>query len=234
MNQDAVSPFDEELDQPPPSILSDVFIILAITLNGVGIGYLVTNYGTHLLAEPRMGPWLIARATGITAYFLLWMLALAGILLSHPKRTRIKLLHPVTRMRLHTLLAIFTLSFVLLHVMAVILDSYANVGVIGSLVPFESKYRSLPVALGTLGLYAGIVTGVCARFRIGIGKKGWVSVHRFSILAVIAIWLHAVFVGTDSSALAALYLLSAAILIFSGLSRYTASKPETKTRLKTN
>lgn len=234
MNQGTETPFDEELDQPPPSILSDAIVILAITLNGVGVGYLVTNYGTHLLTIPRMGPWLIARATGITAYFLLWMLALAGIMLSHPKRTLIKVLHPVTRMRLHTLLALFTLSFVVLHIMAVILDTYANVGVAGSFVPFESKYRSLPVALGTLGLYAGVITGICARFRIGIGKKGWISVHRFSIVAVVAIWLHAVFVGTDSPALAAFYLLSAAILILAGLSRYTASKPATKPKLKTN
>lgn len=233
MKQNTETTFDMEPDQPPPSILSDIVIILAITLNGVGIGYFVTSYGTHLLAIPRMEPWLIARATGITAYFLLWLLALAGIILSHPKRTRIKVLHPVTRMRLHTLLALFTLSFVVLHIMAVILDSYANVGVVGSLVPFESKYRSLPVALGTLGLYAGIVTGICARFRIGITGKGWISIHRFSMLAVVAIWLHAVLVGTDSPALATLYLLSAGILILSGLSRYTASKPATKTRLIT-
>lgn len=234
MSQSIKPPPDDQAALPAPSVLSDIAIIFAITFTSVGIGYFATSYGTHLLIEPKMGPWLIARATGITAYFLLWLLALAGILLSHPKRTRIKMLHQVTRMRLHTLLALFTLSFVLIHVMAVALDSYANVGLIGSLVPFESKYRSLAVALGTMGLYSGILTAVCARFRIGFGKKGWVTIHRFSILVVGAIWLHAVFAGTDSLALATIYLLSAIILIAAALSRYTASKPTTKTRLTSN
>lgn len=219
----------EDIEQPPEiSLISDVIAIFIITFTSAYAGYLATNFESHSLLQPRMEPWLIARASGITAYILMWLLAMAGILLSHPLRQRFKFLHPVTRMRLHTLLAIFTLSFITLHIMSVMLDSFANVGISGAFIPFESKYRTVPVALGTLGLYTGLITGIIARFRIKIGKRGWTAVHRFSIISVILIWIHAVYAGTDSHSLALIYLISAFLLIALALSRYLASAPARK------
>ena len=216
----------EDLEQPPEvSVLSDVISIFIITLTSASLGYLATTFESHALVQPKMEPWLIARASGITAYILMWLLAMAGIVLSHPLRQKYKFLHPITRMRLHTLLAVFTLSFIALHIMAVILDSYALVGLSGAFIPFASKYRPIPVALGTLGLYAGLLTGIVARFRMNIGKKGWTGIHRFSIISLVLIWIHAVYAGTDSRPLSALYLVSAFLLISLALSRYLASKP---------
>ncbi len=213
-----------EDEAEPHSLVGDLFTILVVTANAIGIGYLLTIFESHTLQQPRMAPWLLARASGITAYLLFWLLAMTGILLSHPWKHRFKLLHPITRMRFHTLLAIFTLSFTSIHILTIILDSYAKVGPAGAFVPFESGYRPLAVALGTIGLYSGIITGLSARLRIGFGKKGWLTVHRFSVISLALIWTHAVFAGTDSAALAYMYLATALALIGFAYSRYSTQR----------
>lgn len=216
---------EETYEEPPASLLGDLFLVLVITANAIGVGYFLTLVQSHILVQPKMEPWLLTRASGITAYVLLWLLVMAGLMLSHPMRHKFKILHPITRMRFHTLLAVFTLSFVALHILTVILDVYANVGLIGALVPFESKYRTLPVALGTLGVYAGLITGISARTRIGFGPRGWITLHRFSLIVLILIWAHAVYSGTDSTSLGILYLSTAFLTTVFGLSRYMAQKP---------
>lgn len=219
------SQVDEYLEEDEPhSLIADLFTVAIVTANAIGIGYLLTIFESHYLDQPKMAPWLIARASGITAYLLFWFLAMTGLLLSHPWKHRIKLLHPITRMRFHTLLAVFTLSFTALHIMTIVLDTYANVGLVGAFIPFRSAYRPLPVALGTTGLYAGMLTGLSARLKIGYGKRGWLNVHRFSVIALILIWIHAVYAGTDSSALSLMYLITALLLTVFGYSRYTAQQ----------
>lgn len=224
---------DEYTDADSPrSLLSDFFTVLIVTANAIGIGYLLTIFESHTLDEPKMAPWLLARASGITAYLLFWLLAMTGLLLSHPWKHRLKLFHPIIRMRFHTLLTVFTLSFSALHIMSIILDNYANVGVAGAFVPFRSGYRPLAVALGTIGLYAGLLTGLSARLRIGFGRRGWLTVHRFSVISLALIWIHAVFAGTDSSALAYMYLVTALALIVLGYSRYTAKQRNREPRVQ--
>lgn len=213
----------DNLDELATSGLADLFTLAVTAFSALGLGYFLTFEASHTLTQPRMAPWLIARASGITAYILLWFLALAGILLTLPARQKLKFLHPIVRMRFHTLLAIFTLSFTLLHIMSVILDSYANVGVKGALIPFMSGYRNIPVALGTLGFYAGCITGLSARLKIGARRKLWLSVHRFSLIAVVMIWFHALYSGTDSPELGVLYLATAATLIAAGYWRYSSN-----------
>ena len=214
----------DEYEEEAHSLMGDLFTLLIVTANAIGIGYLLTIFESRALEQAKMAPWLLARASGITAYLLFWLLAMTGILLSHPWKHRFTLLHTVTRMRFHTLLAIFTLSFTSIHIMTIILDSYANVGLVGAFIPFRSGYRPLAVALGTIGLYAALLTGLSARLRIGLGKRGWLNIHRFSVISLGLIWIHAVFAGTDSPALAYMYLATALALTAFAYSRYTAQR----------
>ena len=227
------NPADEYLDEDAPrSLIADLFTLIIVTANAIAIGYLLTVFESRYLDQPRMAPWLIARASGITAYLLFWFLAMTGLFLSHPLRHKIKFLHPITRMRFHTLLAVFTLSFTALHIMAVVLDTYANVGLVGALIPLRSGYRPLPVALGTMGLYAGLLTGFSARLKIGYGKRGWLNIHRFSVIALIMIWIHAVYAGADSSALSLMYLVTALLLVVFGYSRYAMQPKKGQGQIK--
>ena len=88
-------------------------------------------------ADPRtisMRPWIAARAMGVTAYLLLALEVALGLVLSHPRNTaewrKTKQVFPW-----HEMVTVFTGAFLALHVALLATDPYADVGVIGALVP---------------------------------------------------------------------------------------------------
>ena len=60
----------------------------------------------------------------------------------------------------------------------IVLDPYAGVGLGGALVPGLSEYRSAPVALGTLALYAFLITTLTARYTKLLPPGVWLTLHR--------------------------------------------------------
>ena len=112
-------------------------------------------------AELRI--WLAARATGIVAFRLLTAQVAFGLVLSHP--TNKSTWNLSTRIfPWHENLCVFVVAFLLVHVVSIVLDPYAGVGVGGAIVPGLSSYRSSAVALGTMALYAFLLTAVTARW----------------------------------------------------------------------
>ncbi len=95
----------------------------------------------------------------------------------------------------------FVLAFLGVHIVSLILDPYAGVGVAGSFIPGLSSYRSAPVALGTLALYGLVITGLTARYTRLLPPGFWLKLHRFSIGVLILAWLHGMLAGTETPAL---------------------------------
>jgi hypothetical protein len=173
--------------------------------------------------QAHMRVWLAGRATGITAYVLLTVLVSLGLILSHPTNQSTwklsKRLFPW-----HENLFVFVVAFLVAHVVSIILDPYAGVGIAGSFVPGLSSYRSAPVALGTLGLYAALVSGITGRWSSLLPKGLWLKLHRFALVAWIVSWLHGLLAGTDSSALVPLYVGTGLLVMLAGAYRYWVSK----------
>jgi sulfoxide reductase heme-binding subunit YedZ len=167
----------------------------------------------------QMRLWLGSRAAGIVSYLLLTALALLGLVLSHPvNKTEWKASKHVFPWHKH--LAFFTLAFIAAHIAALVLDPWAGVSFAGSLVPGLSSYRTIPVALGTLGLYALLLTGVTARFTGLLGPGRWLSIHRIALVAFVLAWAHGVLSGTDTRALLPMYAVSGALVVLTAASRY--------------
>lgn len=160
--------------------------------------------------DPRtveLRPWLAARALGVASYLLLAAQVALGFVLSHPRNAAAwKLSRPLFPW--HELLTVFTGGFIVLHVGLLAVDSYADVGLVGTLVPGLSGYRPVPVALGTVALYALLFTAVTAKWTRLLPPGAWLLVHRLAALAFFMTWLHAVLAGTDGRALAPLYLVT--------------------------
>jgi predicted ferric reductase len=91
-------------------------------------------------------------------------------------------------------------------------------------VPGLSEYRSAPVALGTLGLYATIVAGISARWTRLLPSGLWLRLHRLALVAWILGWLHGLTAGTDALPLLGLYVVSGAAVVGAGAYRYWVSK----------
>jgi sulfoxide reductase heme-binding subunit YedZ len=100
-----------------------------------------------------------------------------------------------------------------MHLVTIVVDPYAGVGLSGALLPGLSSYRSAPVALGTIALYALLVTGITARWTRLLPPGAWIVIHRGAIAIFAVAWMHGLLAGTDSAPLMALYVgLGLAIL----------------------
>jgi sulfoxide reductase heme-binding subunit YedZ len=157
-------------------------------------------------------PWVAARALGITAYLLLTIEVAAGVWLSHPRtsgdpRTS-RIVFPW-----HELLSVFTGAFLVLHIVLLAVDPYAGVDWIGAFVPGFSQYRPVPVAIGSVGLYALIITATTAKWTRLLPAGWWLKIHRLSALVWLMAWIHGVTAGTDAIALLPLYLVTGGLVL---------------------
>ncbi len=173
--------------------------------------------------QAQMRVWLAGRATGITAYVLLTALVCFGLVLSHPTNQSTwrlsRRLFPW-----HENLFVFVVAFLVAHVASIVLDPWAGVGIAGSFVPGLSAYRSAPVALGTLGLYAALISGVTGRWTRLLPPGLWLRIHRFALVAWILAWMHGLLAGTDSAALLPVYLATGIGVLGAGAYRYWVAK----------
>ena len=110
------------------------------------------------------------------------------------------------------------------HVVGIVLDPYADVGLVGSLVPGASSFRPLPIALGSLALYALLITGLTARYMKLLPTGWWLKIHRVSLVVFILAWAHGMLAGTDSDALRAMYVVSGAVIVWAAAYRYWVGK----------
>jgi predicted ferric reductase len=157
-------------------------------------------------------PWVAARALGVTAYMLLTLEVAAGVWLSHPRNSG----DPRTSRVVfpwHELLTVFTGAFLALHIVLLAVDPYAGVDWIGALVPGFSQYRTVPVAVGSVALYAGMITAVTAKWTRTLPAGWWLKIHRLTALVFLMAWAHGVLAGTDTIALLPMYLITGGLVL---------------------
>ena len=166
---------------------------------------------------------VFARAAGVTAYVLLVLVVLTGLVLAHPWAARLRRPSPSTRIRLHVTLAVTTLAFTLVHLLMWATDTTGGVGWWGALVPWGSAYRPLHVSLGVLGLYAGVLAGVTASMAGRVAGRIWWPVHKVAVVALVLVWVHTLG-GLDARALWPLYLATGLLVVVVGTSRQLATR----------
>jgi predicted ferric reductase len=151
--------------------------------------------------------WYVTRAAGLVAYLLLWLSMVWGLAVSS------KIFDPfLTRdytYDFHQYLSLFSLGFVALHVIVLMLDRYLPFSLLQVLAPFTSPYRPLWVGLGVISLYLLALVTVTFYLRKRIGMRAFRWIHVLSLLGYLGVTLHALFAGTDST-------LSATQIIYKG------------------
>jgi sulfoxide reductase heme-binding subunit YedZ len=190
---------------------------------------IVTVYATDQIVpattarEAQLRLWLAARAAGNVALVLLALQISLGLILSHPtNKSTWKLSKRIFPWHEH--LWVFVMSFLVVHIATIVLDPYARVSVLGAFIPSLSEYRSTPVALGTMALYAFLITALTARWTKLLPPGVWLKLHRLSLLVFVLAWLHVELVGSDSDDLGWLYIGTGLAVLFSGFYRYWASR----------
>jgi sulfoxide reductase heme-binding subunit YedZ len=182
-----------------PAVIALAAIVGLVIVAGSG---LATPAQSAYEAQIRL--WLIARASGLVAFGLLTLDVLAGLMLaSPPSEARRRLGKPTAPF--HQIIWVFTASFLAAHIAALVFDPYAGVGIGGAFWPGLSAYRSVPVAIGVLAMYAMLFTALTARYGSKLPPGLWLKLHRGAALVWAAALLHGVTAGTDSPELVAFY-----------------------------
>ncbi len=143
--------------------------------------------------------WYLARAAGLAAFLSLSVATGVGAYTS--RRTT----DPAARVvwqYVHRAAALSGVVLLVLHIVTILADAYADVGLSG-LLPFGSGYRPLAVTLGVLSLYAVAavwVTGVLRTQMSGSpGSAGlWRRIHLLSYGAWLLAAGHFLLVGSDT------------------------------------
>lgn len=199
---------------------------LAVATSAIAsvLGYVAMRaFGTHHVG--RMLPWVLARGLGIAGYLCLVALTGAGLWLRHPWRIRWRRPAVEVQLRVHAVLAALTLTLVIGHVVTLVLDSYAGVGLAGAIAPGMASYRPFATALGTVAVYLGLLVGVSAALAGRIAGRAWLPVHRLAVGVLVMVWLHAVLAGSDATRLAPLYLVTGGGLMALAVTRRLAAAP---------
>jgi len=141
--------------------------------------------------------WYVARASGLVAWALvvasvLWGLWLAG-------RVTRKLPPPAWTLDLHRFLGGLTVSFVAVHVGALVADTYTHFGWSDLFVPLASKWRPWPVAFGIVAMYLLIAVELTSLLMRRLPRRLWRFVHMGSFVVAFSGTVHGLTAGADAT-----------------------------------
>jgi sulfoxide reductase heme-binding subunit YedZ len=177
--------------------------------------------------------WLLARASGLTAYGLLTASVLAGLVLK--ARPFGRALKPAATTDVHRFLALLGLGMLVLHGTTLTLDRTLRMPLAGLVVPGASPYRTAAVATGVVAAELMALIYVSFLLRPKIGARNWRRLHWATYLVFLLATIHGFASGTDSAQPWAhdLYLGAVGAVAFAtawrALGRPTRPAPERRT-----
>lgn len=143
--------------------------------------------------------WLLSRATGLASFLALFVAVLSGIAL----RTSVLdwLGHNRALKELHTFSQTVWIPLGLLHLITIVLDRTARIGIGDLVIPFGVDYGAdlarQAIGLGTIAFDIYVVVTVTSWARRYMDARIWSWIHRFSYVAFGATFAHAFLSGTD-------------------------------------
>jgi methionine sulfoxide reductase heme-binding subunit len=139
--------------------------------------------------------WLLARATGLTAYVLLTTSVLAGLTVkARPLGRRVKASDATD---LHRFLALLALGAVAIHGLTLVFDSTLHMPLAALVVPGLSPYRPVATGIGVLAAELMMLVYVSFSLRRRIGAKNWRRLHYVTFGIFAAATVHGLAAGTD-------------------------------------
>ncbi|MGZ8694291.1 MAG: ferric reductase-like transmembrane domain-containing protein [Gaiellaceae bacterium] len=141
--------------------------------------------------------WILARATGLTAYVLITLSMLAGLVVK--SRPFGRALKTASATDAHRFLSLLALGAVAMHGLALVLDSTVHIGLAALLVPGLSGFRPLAVGLGVAAAELAAIIVVSFPLRKRIGGRAWRRLHWATYGVFALATAHGLAAGTDSS-----------------------------------
>ena len=163
--------------------------------------------------------WVLARVAGLSSYASLAIAVVTGIALRSAVLDWLGSNRAVRS--LHEYTTVLWIPLAALHLVSLLLDRTARIGLLDLVVPFHSSYGTLAIGLGSLSVDLLLVVTVTAFLKRRMPKELWLWVHRLAYVGFALVFLHAVLSGTDFSdpAVSAITWGTAAALVTLGIAR---------------
>ena len=119
--------------------------------------------------------WFASRATGVISLILFSLVAMLGILVN--RQGRLPGLPRFAVTGLHRNLSLLTVAFLGTHIVTAIVDGYAHIPWLSTVVPFTSGYERFWIGLGTVAidLFAALI--VTSLLRDRLRPSVWRAIH---------------------------------------------------------
>jgi methionine sulfoxide reductase heme-binding subunit len=140
--------------------------------------------------------WYTARAGGLLAFALLTASVVLGLTLSG--RARLRRWPRFAVEDVHRFAGLLAGTFVGIHVLALLVDSYVPFSLTQVLVPGTASYRPLATALGVVGLELLAALAVANRYRKRLSYRFWRRTHYLNFAVWSLALVHGIASGTDS------------------------------------
>jgi sulfoxide reductase heme-binding subunit YedZ len=141
--------------------------------------------------------WILARASGITAYVLLTLSVLAGLTVK--SRPFGRAVRAAAATDTHRFLSWLALGALAIHGATLMLDRTIHIGLGALLVPGLSGYRPIATALGVLAAELAALIILSFPFRKRIGARTWRRLHWATYAIFAFATAHGLAAGTDST-----------------------------------
>jgi methionine sulfoxide reductase heme-binding subunit len=139
----------------------------------------------------EMFEWYIIRATGTVAYLMLYFSVIIGLFQKMRKQKVTITLY------LHEVLSNWAFILVCGHLGFLLIDSYISFNWMEVLIPFQTDYKPLPMALGIFSLYFLIMAITTSKARKKIGYQKWRKLHALNPILYALVTIHGLLIGSD-------------------------------------
>lgn len=140
--------------------------------------------------------WYASQATGVVCLVLFSAVIVLGVLVH--LRTRLPGLPRFGTVGLHRSLTLLSLVFLGLHIGTAVADSYVDISLLDSVVPFVSDFQPLWLGLGTVAFDLMLAVAVTSMLRARMGRRIWKGVHWLAYASWPVAVVHAYTLGAGS------------------------------------
>lgn len=170
--------------------------------------------------------WYVERAGGILAYTLLTASVIVGLLLSG--RAKLTRWPRFALEDVHRFVGLLAGMFIIIHVGALLLDSYLPFSLANILVPGTAPYRPVSVAFGIVAAELLAALAITNHYRTALSYRFWRRAHYVNFAVWVLAFVHGILAGTDRGTVWALVLYIGSASIVAGLtaSRVAGPAPE--------
>lgn len=165
--------------------------------------------------------WALGRGAGVVLLVLMSLAMVLG-LLTRSGRTALGLPRFAVTL-VHRNASLLAVAFLVVHVVTMVVDPYAQLDLVDTVVPFLGQRDPFWLGLGTLALDVTAAVVVTSLLRGRLGLRAWRAVH----WAAYALWplavTHSVGTGTDAGSAWFLVILAACVLAVTAATAWRVS-----------